>query len=157
MRNLILVILTIFMVNIGNAQSSKLPELRASFLAIITSNIDSSTNWYTSKLGFELVNRVDNVERGFKQANLTRGDILLELIELKVAIDRNEVLKENPRARISGYFKFGFTVKEFDVWANYLKEAGVEFNGRVVQDQTSGKKMLIIKDPDGNRIQFFEE
>ena len=33
----------------------------------------------------------------------------------------------------------------------------IEFHGQVVHDANSGKKMVIIRDPDGNRIQFFEK
>jgi len=35
-------------------------------------------------------------------------------------------------------------------------ESKVDFNGGVVEDPVSGKKMVIILDPDGNRIQLFE-
>ena len=45
---------------------------------------------------------------------------------------------------------------DFDTWVARLKATGVEFQGDVVIDKTSGKKMLVVKDPDGNRIQLFE-
>ena len=46
---------------------------------------------------------------------------------------------------------------EFDDWVDTLKHAKVEFYGDVVTDELSGKRMLLIKDPDGNRIQLFEK
>ena len=58
---------------------------------------------------------------------------------------------------IDGFFKIGFLVDEFDAWVNRLREAEVEIHGRVVTDKNLGKRMLIIKDPDGNRIQLFEK
>jgi hypothetical protein len=109
-------------------------------------------------LGFELINRVDVPERGFKQSNLRRGSMDIELIELDVAISQEEALSKFPDAlRIQGLFKVGFQVNDFDGWLLHLTNTKVEFGGSVITDQETGKRMLIVKDPDGNRIQFFEK
>jgi predicted enzyme related to lactoylglutathione lyase len=40
---------------------------------------------------------------------------------------------------------------------SHFEETGTEFNGQVVKDKNSGKRMVVIFDPDGNRIQLFED
>ncbi|MBO6524105.1 MAG: VOC family protein [Balneolaceae bacterium] len=50
----------------------------------------------------------------------------------------------------------GFKIQNFDSWVKYLREKQVSFRGDVVNDPISGKKMVVVLDPDGNRIQFFE-
>ncbi|GAA4272721.1 VOC family protein [Aquimarina gracilis] len=139
-------------------QSSPLPDLEANFFAVIVEDIEQSINWYSEILGFEILNKVDLPERNLKQANLKRSSILIELIELGSAVSHKKLLKNFPKkTKIKGFFKFGFFVPEFEKWIDFLKKSNVEFNGDIVTDHLTGKKMLIIKDPDGNRIQIFEK
>ncbi len=140
------------------AQVHTLPDPKPSFAAIIVSNMKNSIEWYSEKLGFKVINQTESEERGFKQANLKRGSVHMELIALHNSITPGDILAKKPRGtKINGYFKFGFSVQAFDDWVEFLTKADYEFHGRVVKDNTSGKRMLIIKDPDGNRIQLFEE
>lgn len=141
----------------GYAQVNELPNPQPSFIALIVSDIDSSLNWYISNLGFEQLNRVEFEDRGFKQANLKRGPFHIELIELNSAIHPAEVLKDKPRrTRLGGIFKFGFQVAQFDNWITHLNSVGVIKNQNVVTDPISEKRMIIVNDPDGNRIQIFD-
>ena len=58
---------------------------------------------------------------------------------------------------MGGFFKFGMKIPDFDQWISHLTDAKAEMHGEVVIDPVSEKRMLIIKDPDGNRIQLFEK
>ena len=143
---------------IGYSQSNELPDPEAYFSALIVEDIEKSITWYTANLGFKTLNKVVSEESGFKQANLKRGNILIELIELKTARTLKESISNyNSKTRTIGFFKIGFQVSDFDKWIHHLKKNEVSFHGRVVTDDQSGKKMTIIKDPDGNRIQLFEK
>ena len=140
------------------AQSDTLPNPQPSFVALIVSDIDSSISWYSTHLGFEVLNRVELEERGLKQSNLKRANFYIELIELENAIHPSDVLgKHPPRTRIAGIFKFGFSVRNFDSWIKHLQASEVTFNGQVVTDPISQRRMIIVNDPDGNRIQIFEQ
>ncbi|MDH7446529.1 VOC family protein [Aquimarina sp. 2201CG14-23] len=140
------------------SQESKLPEPEGNFSAIITTNIDNSITWYSNTLGFKIINKTENIERGFKQANLKTGKVWIELIELKNVLAQENILKDKPKGtKISGFFKFGMQVSAFNDWIIHLKKLNTEFLGTVVTDKLSGKKMVLIKDPDGNRIQIFEK
>ena len=66
------------------AQDDLLPAPDPYFFAIIVSDLDSSLHWHTNILGFDIPNKQESKERGFRQANLQRGNnLLLELIELE--------------------------------------------------------------------------
>ncbi len=148
----------LLMLVLSNAisQSSQLPDPQPYFSAVIVSDIDTSIKWYSLNLGFKELNKVVNTERGFKQANLKCGNSYIELIELDNSLSRENILKDqNSRTRIDGFFKIGFHVENFDQWMSHLRENKVAFRGEVLQDQITGKRMIIFLDPDGNRIQLF--
>ncbi|MCH8331261.1 MAG: VOC family protein [Bacteroidetes bacterium] len=113
----------ILLAPIGYSQSSKLPDLKPYFVAIIVRNIDTSSQWYSEVLGFEILNRVNMEERGFRQANLKRGTATIELIEIDTAIYPLDILKgKAKRTQIAGYFKIGFSVSDFDKWENWNRD-----------------------------------
>lgn len=140
------------------AQEDKLSDPEPYFTAVIVSNLDRSISWYTNNLGFEVASKRDNIESGFRQANLKRGNALIELIELESAINPKDVVPNyNNKTKLLGIFKFGFKVSDFDRWMKYLDEKAVQKYGTVVIDPISRKKMIILLDPDGNYVQLFEK
>lgn len=147
--------LIIFLVFTGrlNAQVSD-QTINTSFFAVMVTDFDSSLNWYQKNLEFEIVNQVSLDERGLKQANLKNGENKLEIIELESAVDPNEL---SIGSRFIGLFKVGFTVSNFDDCIERFKRNKVRFNGDIVTDPTTGKRMIILFDPDNNRIQIFEQ
>jgi hypothetical protein len=83
---------------------------------------------------------------------------LIEIIDLDSSISTIDVIPDyTNKTRIVGFFKLGFLVSNFDNWINHLTRSNVEFYGDVVMDETTGNKIAIILDPDGNRIQIFEK
>lgn len=139
------------------AQTTDVPQLNLNFTAIVVMDIDSSIEWYSTVFGYEVKNRVDNPDYGFSQANLKNGDIHLELIEINKTISVEELLKDQPpKSKVSGFFKIGFTVNDFDKWIENFRKNNVIIHGRVVTDKATGKRMVIVLDPDGNRVQLFE-
>jgi len=157
MKKLVIMILLIGLPFGSYAQNESLPELEAYFSALIVHDLDTSIDWYTNVLAFEVLNKTESKERGFRQANLKMGGTLLELIELNSAVSLKDVAPNyNSQTRITGFFKIGFLASNFDKWINHLKQEKANFHGDVVTDNVSGRRMVIIKDPDGNRIQIFE-
>lgn len=157
MKDLMMLIGLFFIPLMICSQSQDLPDPEPYFSAMIVSNIDNSLDWYQEKLGFEILNRTDNAAIGLKQANLRRGNCLIELIELRSVLVQDTILADHPKGtRMAGFFKFGFTVSDFSSWVDHLEQAGADFHGQVVKDPISGKQTVILKDPDGNRIQLFE-
>lgn len=141
-----------------HAQSDILPTLDAYFSALIVNDIDTSKTWYTTLFGCEVINQVHLEERGIKQANLQCGNALLELIEIKDSMDPSTILENKPQGtRLQGFFKFGFEVADFDGWMSRLEQSNAHIHGSVVADPNSGKRTVVLLDPDGNRIQLFEK
>ena len=158
MKKLVSILILIGVPYLGHSQNESPRDLKAYFTAIIVSDINTSINWYTSILGFTVLDKVESTERGFKQSNLKRASIHLELIELDAAVNpAASIPNYNSKTRLIGFFKTGFLVSDFDNWLNHLTMKNVNFQGSVVTDDTTEKRMVIIKDPDNNRIQIFEE
>jgi len=143
---------------LSHAQNDSIPELESYFSAMVVSDFESSISWYSNTLGFKVVNRIESKERGFKQSNLKRGDVLIELIELDKAVNLEDIVPNySNKMRVIGFFKIGFLVTNFEKWIDHLTNEKIDFYGNVVTDDTTGKRMVIITDPDGNRIQIFEK
>ena len=127
------------------------------FFALIVSDIDSSIIWYEEVFEFKLINSQEVERIKLKQANLNRENIYLELIQLESAINPEEAISGfNQKSKLTGLFKIGFSVDEFDLFVSRMREMDVNIHGDVVLDPNTQKRMVIIKDPDGNRIQIFE-
>ena len=142
--------------NLSLAQPSGSLSFTPSFSAIIVNDIDTSKAWYQEIFDLEVTSEFASEERGFSMVNLGNERFQLELLELQIAIDPTEVLKETgEKTRFIGFFKTGFKVDYFDSWIKHLELKKVQFNGQVVSDPTTNKRMIIVLDPDGNRIQFF--
>ncbi len=157
MKRVLIVLCLVLISGASPAQETEIPELKAHFSAIIVTNMASSIAWYTEMLGFEIVDKRELPEAGFKQANLKRGNALVELIQINSALEPKKVIPGyNPKTRLTGIFKVGFLVSEFDTFLYHLKANNANFQGNVVVEQNTGKRMIIIKDPDENRIQIFE-
>ena len=140
------------------SQTNEKQKVTPYFAALVVSNIDSAIHWYTHYLPLKLRNRVDNPQRGFKQANVENEDILIELVELKSSVMHDDAVKSLPQGtRVVGFDKLGFWVADFDACYKEMQSKNARFLGRVVADQVSGKRMFIVTDPDGNLVQFFEK
>ncbi|TJY36055.1 VOC family protein [Pontimicrobium aquaticum] len=137
-----------------NSQSETL-DLSSGFAAFVVKDINSSIDWYSSKLNFKLVNQTHLEERGIKQANLKLGNTKIELIESKSSI--NPTQSNTKKGLILGIFKVGFITSSFDNWSKHLIELEMITEKDIVINPIDNKRMLIIKDPDGNRIQLFEK
>lgn len=158
MNKLVISLFFIFASYTSTAQNNWALDLEAYFSALIVTDIDVSIDWYSNVLGFKVINRVESIERGFKQSNLSRGSILIELIELDKAVNIKDVVPDySTKIRTIGLFKIGFRVTEFEKWIAHLTTEKVDFYGSIVTDDTTGKRMVIITDPDSNRIQIFEK
>ena len=141
-----------------DAQTEKKQAVSPYFSALIVTNIDSAVHWYTTYLPLNVRNRVDNAERGFKQVILENDGMLLELVELKSVLLPSKALESLPQGtRLVGYFKVGFSVADFDTWHQELEKKQVQFYGSTFTDPISGQRSFLVKDPDGNTVQFFEE
>jgi hypothetical protein len=127
------------------------------FSAVVVKNAEESSRWYQSVLGVKFRNLNENVIRGSKIIVLSSENVLLELIEVKSQVLREDVLIGKPeQTLIAGFTKIGFRVSDLDVTMQKLKDLNVNFFGEIYTDPISSKRSFLVHDPDKNLIQFFE-
>lgn len=140
-----------------SAQDATPPDFEPFFNAILVEDIEVSQYWYQEVLGYEMVSE-SKINEGFSVVNLKKGSAALELIQLPTALSPAEAIPGfDAKTRINGFFKMGFLVVDLDQWMTFLQEKQVQLSGNVVQDPVTEKRMVIILDPDGNRVQLFEK
>ena len=128
-----------------------------SFIALVVQDFERSLDWYSNTLGFEVIEKTENTERNLKQANLSYQDVRLEIIEIGSSIHPTSLLDGTQnRVIFQGIFKAGFSIDNFEEMVGKWQIDKVVSKDQVVTDPVSGKRMVILRDPDGNRIQIFE-
>lgn len=126
------------------------------FLAVIVSNVDSSTAWYQSVFDLKIKNHIDDTQKGFRVMIMESSTFLMELIENKSWPDQKKLLADQPEGtRIQGFFKIGFKVPDMDACLKRLAALKI-IPGRIYTDSETKKRNFLINDPDGNLVQFFE-
>ena len=156
MKRVRLLLLLGFFSLTGTCESQE--EQNSYFAAIVVTDFERSLNWYTETLDFEIVNQNNYETRGFKQANLKRETVRLELIELSSAVDPMKPYSDQTKKPImTGLFKIGFSVSDFDAKVETWQSGQTIMSGTVVEDPVTKKRMVILNDPDGNRVQIFEK
>lgn len=127
------------------------------FSAVVVSDFDRSVDWFIDVLDFELINKNVIPERGLKQANLKFNQMRLEIIALESSISPTSLLPdEGQRVMFQGLFKTGYSIRNFDEKIIQWEGKKIISKDQVVRDPETNKQMVILRDPDGNRIQIFE-
>lgn len=138
------------------SHSALAQEVTPYFTALIVEDIEVSTAWYSKHFGLKVISETNMPDRGFKQVNLQAEGMLIELLQIDAALDRDQVLAAASARFVSGIFKIGFLISDLEKKAAALQSAGVEFRGSIVYDENLQTNMLIVLDPDGNYVQLFE-
>lgn len=132
-------------------------------LALIVKDIDRSIDWYSNVLDFKIEKEIKEYpEYGLKLAVLKAGDFHLELMEKADALPQNEALSDAD-SYVGGVSKIGLRVKNLDATYNHLQSIeGVDVvagPGELPENSLPipwPNKYLLLRDPDGNFIQFFD-
>ncbi|MEQ9305047.1 MAG: VOC family protein [Marinoscillum sp.] len=143
MRILALLTLSFF----AFSSCTKQKEFEIYELTIITKDAKNLALWYEKNLGFEPSNDFDL---------LYHESLTILLDENKDARHLDTVKRHLNIKELPGIFKFGFVTNQFDDLVKSLERNGVSFHGSVMYDSLLDQRMVIIKDPEGNRIQLFE-
>jgi hypothetical protein len=126
------------------------------FSSVIVNNIERSVLWYKSVFSLQVKSETNDVQNGYKVAILEGANFLVELLELKGSLVPATLLEgKGDGTKIQGHFKLGFKVSDVDACLNRLSRLNIEVP-QVWEDKATKKRNFIIKDPDGNLIQFFD-
>jgi lactoylglutathione lyase len=143
---------------LGAATSAKTTDpfrgMRPYLVAISVEHLDHSIAWYSNALGLRLVRRMGSPKEEIEVAFLECEGFRLELVELKGSV-RPDLVSGNP-ASVRGIGKFAFQVDDLDGTVGELGRRGVSLANEFRDSATGKRSSVIVKDPDGNWVQFFQ-
>ncbi len=120
-------------------------------IAIICSNYEQSKQFYTEKLGLEIIQEVYREARKSYKLDLKVGDkYQIELFSF-----------QNPPERVSrpeacGLRHLAFEVTDIDVTVKILQEKGIVIEP-IRTDEWTNKRFTFFADPDGLPIELYEK
>lgn len=132
----------------GAAQERPFSFAGEGFFALQVADVDEMAGWYSHVLGLERLTAVDDDARGVHIRILSDGTVGLELIEAR---DR-----EAPPQQHRGLFKAGLFVTDIHAAHDWMLDLGAEVDPRPVTDTAMQVITFVLRDPEGNRVQFFE-
>lgn len=115
-------------------------------VAITVKDFDRTIDWYVKNLGFSVMSRTENKERGTRMAFLeVNGHAMLEFFGF---IDSNKAV-DGPslKAEETGIKHISFFVDDLENTCQVLKNAGVEFTALT-------PKRAVFKDPNGILVEL---
>jgi len=91
------------------------PEYQPYFSAVVVKDFDTSAAWYQSVFGLKVKTEMNDPNQAYKIKILESSNYLLEILELKGSLKRDELLKGKPNGtELQGQFKIGFNVSNVD-------------------------------------------
>jgi len=124
-------------------------------VAISVANLDESIAWYEKALGLRTSDRRSFPEHGLKVAFLESEGFRLELVELKGSASPGSCADvTNPALR--GFGKFAFQVDDLAALAGRFQTMGIGILRDFRSAPEARNRSIIIKDNDGNWLQFFQ-
>lgn len=125
-------------------------------IALSVSNLETMTSWYEKLLGFKRITPNFAFGDTSKYCFLELKGFKLELVENKLS---KPFRRDNPPAHslLQGVTQFSFRVQDLTEVSKLMQANNVEIilDNFVVEDVKT--KILIVRDPDGNFIEFIEE
>ena len=126
--------------------------------ALSVSNVNKISKWYQDVLGFKFTRRMDFDDYGVHIEFLETNGFGIELIEKQGSKSKQERMPDlKDTSLLQGLTKVGFLVENIEDVSASLKEKEVKIVFDVTDDPEEDMRWMIIEDPDGNIIQFFEE
>lgn len=123
----------------------------AVFVAIRVRDVEAVADWYTRVFGLEVKKTLDGEGGAFSIRILGNHMLTVELIE--------QIGTEEPPERHHGLFKAGFFVDSAARALEQLRSAGAVASDEQVTvfvDEPLAVRSFLLRDPEGNRLQFFE-
>jgi catechol 2,3-dioxygenase-like lactoylglutathione lyase family enzyme len=134
------------------------PRRRGSFFAISVADVAAMSSWYQDKLTMRVVTAGEAPNKIAKFAILEGNGVLLELIQHAKADDRKVLAPAATEAHlIHGIFKAGMIVDDLDGLYASLKQRGAIIAYDLMPAKDVPMRSFIVRDPEGNLVQFFGE
>ncbi len=137
----------------GPSPATEAPAFTAqgAFVAVVVTDLNASVHWYESNLGVHVLKRGKSPRLPAETIVLGGHNLFVELIHH----DGKQLPRVDNEASVPRLLKAGAIVgrEDFDAVAAYLQKRGVE--AQIFEDKEMGVRYFLIRDNDGNLIQFF--
>lgn len=126
-------------------------------IGIVVQDIEKSTKWYEEVLELKLYKEMSFPEYDSLKINFLKGkEFQLELLEKKTSFSISKYvpgysLNDKP---LLGFSKLAFTVPNIEQLYERLKKKDVKEVLGITEDKEFNSRYFIIKDLDGNILQF---
>jgi hypothetical protein len=132
------------------------PSRRGSFFAISVADVAVMSSWYRDKLTMRVLTSGEAPNQIAKFAILEGNGMLIELIQHAKARDRKLLAPEAAEAHlIHGIFKAGMIVDDLDGLYAGLQQRGASIAYDIMPAKDVAMRAFIVRDPEGNLVQFF--
>jgi catechol 2,3-dioxygenase-like lactoylglutathione lyase family enzyme len=149
--------LMIALAALAGASPQPLATAEGAFFALSVADADAAAAWYVDKLGLKVVMRPPE-QGGVQMIAVGGGGLLIELIEQQGSKPLRQVAPQVTNdTQIHGIFKAGVIVADWDGLIAGLKARGVPIAIGPFPRSKEQRANLIIRDNEGNYIQFFEK
>ena len=141
---------------VPEGKTSGLGNPPASACALMVPDAAESARWYEENLGFSKVRTSDEPHGVSRIILLEQEGAILEIMQVHDSFALDSVSKK-PRNRLQGIQKFGFLVDKdvFDRIHRNLEEKKASFVGGLFTDAGMKMRTFIVRDHDGNMVQFY--
>ena len=144
----------------GDQQNPVAASARPYLLSLSVANLDATASWYRDVLGFREVRHLELPDYRLRIRFLELNGFRLELIQYQDSVSLASIQSKFPnvedRARVHGFGKLAFAVDDLAAAARALKDKKVKLLRDVSRDEATGDRWMLIEDPEGNWLQFFE-
>lgn len=123
-------------------------ENQAPSIRYIANDVDSSVNFYTNMLGFQVDLHVKS-----KFASLSLGNLRL-FINSPGAGGAGQAMPDGAVPAPGGWNRFQLQVRNIESLVEDLKKNGAKFRNEVVTG--IGGKQVLLEDPSGNFVELFQ-
>jgi catechol 2,3-dioxygenase-like lactoylglutathione lyase family enzyme len=130
--------------------------LRPYLVALSVGDIDAAAAWYVRVLGLRIADRKDFPAQGLKVAFLEADAFRLELVELKGSVSPGSCVNVTNPASLRGFGKYAFQVDDVESLVGRLRKAEVSILHDFRSAADPSERSIIVKDNEGNWLQFFE-
>lgn len=133
----------------AQAQSKILP-LALNKITLRTADVKLMSEWYQSTFQFKKKKLAKD------RAILEKNGFSLELIQEKNVVPENKLALPDGMRELARFSKFGFIVNNLDKLFEQMKLKKIESVGGVFSDDRLKFRTFLVKDLEGNLVQFFE-
>lgn len=144
-------LLLLICLQIFNAQAqSKNSPSSLNKISLRTADVKLMSEWYQSSFQFKKKKSAEG------RMILEKNGFSLELIQEKNVVPENKLTLPDGMRELARFSKFGFVVNNLDELFEQMKLKKIESVGGVFFDDRLKFRTFLVKDLEGNLVQFFE-